>query len=233
MHQLKDKNADLHGNAPDKSAVALAADRRDQRPGVSRGRGALLRHAAADGPADRRAETARAARRHPGRSTSTTTSAAGGRTSAPRSSTASTTACRARPLVELLRPGRGRLLRPQAEALGVLLHDARHPARVPRTQDADPDRRRRRTSASCSRPTTPTCATSTRRPVRLRRLEHAGGERLRARPDERVLKGDITPSDQLDLAAARQRAVAGRRVIDRCGSSPPALPSLAGVCARH
>ena len=39
--------------------------------------------------------------------------------------------------------GAGRLLRPQAEALGLLLDDARHPAGIPGRQDDHPDGHRR------------------------------------------------------------------------------------------
>ena len=42
-----------------------------------------------------------------------------------------------RPIVRIARPRRGRLLRAQAQALGVLLDDPRHPARIPAGRDAD------------------------------------------------------------------------------------------------
>ena len=119
------KNEDLHGNAPDKSDVALLLidvindlefPEGDQ----------LLRHALPMARQHRRPEAAGQAGEESRSSTSTTTSAAGGRTSTPRSNTASTTACAGRPVVGAAAAGRGRLLRPQAQALGLFLHHARH-----------------------------------------------------------------------------------------------------------
>ena len=198
------KNEDLHGNVPDKAEVALLLIDVINDLEFPEGE-QLLRHALP--MAERIAALKRRARRgrHPGRSTSTTTSAAGSRTSTPRSSTASRTACAAGRWSSCCGPSEDDyfVLKPKhsgffSTTLDILLEYLQVKTR-------DPDRHRRRTSACCSRPTTPTCATSTWSsratawPRTPRRRTATRSSRWRV-----VLKADTRPSAEIDFETLKQ-----------------------------
>ena len=187
---------------PGQVAGGPAPDRRDQRPGVPGGRPAPPARPA-DGPADRRAEARGPAGGRPGRSTSTTTSAAGGRTSTPRSEHCLRgRRAGASRVVELLRPDEDDYFVLKPKHSGLLLDHAGHPAGVPGGPDRGPDRRSRRTSACCSRPTTPTCGTCawwcrpTAWPRTPRRRTGTPWTRC-----GKVLKADTRPSTELSFEA--------------------------------
>ena len=120
------------------------------------------------------------------------------------SSAAWSRACKGRPLARAAAAARGGLLRPQAEALGVLLYYAGRRCSATSGASAWCSADSRRTSACCSPPTTPTCATasSSFRTTACASNE-AADNAFALTQMAKVLKADVRASTELDLERMR------------------------------
>ena len=206
--RVRSSAEDLHGSAPDSSPVVLLVIDAINDFTFAEGRQVLadaypmaerIAWAQAPGPGGRAFRPF----------TSTTTSAAGGRTSAPGRALPARRRARAAARDQLLRPGPGRLLRAEAQALGVLLDHARHCcSSISGSRTPDPDRDRGQHLRPVHRQRRLHARLRSRGAGGLRGREHRVAEDRRRALDQmrRVLEADTRLSTALDLGAMVRRA---------------------------
>ena len=185
------KNEDLHGNVPDKAEVALLLIDVINDLEFDDGKKLLkyaLPMAEKIAALKKRAKAGRDPRHLRQRQL---------RQVAVRFQQASQTLPRNRRLRETHRraalPAGGRLLRPEAEALRLLLHHARHAARLPQSQDVDSHGHRRQHLRALYSQRRLHARFQPRHPQRLRRLQHGGRERARLEADGAGAQGGHHP----------------------------------------